>query len=124
MKGSESGILTTHAGSLPRPAELVDLQLRVSRGGQVDPVVLAETVGKATRRAVARQLELGLDIGNDGEQPRESFVTYVRYRMSGFTGESARPPVRPDAPQPIRLASTSAVFAPRSASASAAAQPV
>ena len=94
MKGSESRILTTHAGSLPRPAELVDLQLRVSRGEKVDPGFLTGAVAQATRRAVARQLELGIDVGNDGEQPRESFVTYLRYRMSGFSGESARPPVR------------------------------
>lgn len=94
MRGSESRILTTHAGSLPRPAELVDLQLRTSRGEAVDPAVLAGVAGQATRRAVSRQLELGIDVGNDGEQPRESFFTYVRYRMSGFSGESARPPVR------------------------------
>jgi 5-methyltetrahydropteroyltriglutamate--homocysteine methyltransferase len=94
LKGSESRILTTHAGSLPRPAELVALQLQVSRGERVDPAVLSRTVAQATGRAVARQLELGIDVGNDGEQPRESFVTYVRYRMSGFSGESARPPVR------------------------------
>jgi 5-methyltetrahydropteroyltriglutamate--homocysteine methyltransferase len=94
MKGSESRILTTHAGSLPRPAELVDLQLRVSRGERVDPSVLAQAAAKATRRVVAQQLELGIDVGNDGEQPRESFFTYLRYRMSGFSGESKRPPVR------------------------------
>ena len=94
MNGSKSGILTTHAGSLPRPADLVDLQLRISRGERVDAAVLADKVEQATRRVVARQLELGIDVGNDGEQPRESFVTYVRYRMSGFSGESARPPVR------------------------------
>jgi len=94
MKGSAARILTTHAGSLPRPAELVDLQLRISRGRQVEPEVLAEMVDKATRRAVTQQLELGIDVGNDGEQPRESFFTYLRYRMSGFSGESARPPAR------------------------------
>ena len=94
MKGSESRILTTHAGSLPRPAELVALQLRVSRGERVDPAVLSSTAAQATRRAVAQQMELGIDVGNDGEQPRESFFTYLRYRMSGFSGESARPPVR------------------------------
>lgn len=94
MKGSASRILTTHAGSLPRPAALVDLQLRASRGEPVDPAAMAETAGRATRRVVARQLELGIDIGNDGEQPRESFFTYLRYRMSGFSGESARSPVR------------------------------
>ena len=94
MQRSESGILTTHAGSLPRPRALVDLQLRRSRGEPVDAAMLAQAVDQATRTAVARQLECGIDIGNDGEQPRESFVTYLRYRMSGFGGEGRRPPVQ------------------------------
>jgi 5-methyltetrahydropteroyltriglutamate--homocysteine methyltransferase len=94
MKGSATRILTTHTGSLPRPAELVDLQVRVSRGESVDPAALALAVRKATRRAVEQQLDIGIDIGNDGEQPRESFFTYVRYRMSGFSGTSARPALR------------------------------
>jgi 5-methyltetrahydropteroyltriglutamate--homocysteine methyltransferase len=94
LKGSESRILTTHAGSLPRPAELVELQLRVSRGENVNRAVLSRAAAQATQRAVERQLECGIDVGNDGEQPRESFFTYLRYRMSGFSGESARPPVR------------------------------
>ena len=89
-----SRILTTHAGSLPRPAELVDLQLRISAGRPVDAERLADLESGAIRRVIQRQAELGIDIGNDGEQPRESFVTYLRYRMSGFSGESARPPVR------------------------------
>jgi len=94
MQHSESRILTTHAGSLPRPRSLVDLQLRMSRGGAVDPAALAAAEEQAVRRALEFQLECGIDIGNDGEQPRESFVTYVRHRMSGFGGESRRPPVQ------------------------------
>ncbi len=94
MKGSTTRILTTHAGSLPRPPELVDLQVRVSRGEIVAPAALALAIRKATQRAVEQQLDIGIDIGNDGEQPRESFFTYVRYRMSGFSGTSARPALR------------------------------
>ncbi|MEQ1882130.1 MAG: cobalamin-independent methionine synthase II family protein [Burkholderiales bacterium] len=94
MKGSTTRILTTHAGSLPRPPELVDLQVRVSRGEIVAPAALAFAIRKATQRAVEQQLDIGIDIGNDGEQPRESFFTYVRYRMSGFSGTSARPALR------------------------------
>ena len=90
MKESASRILTTHAGSLPRPPELVALQLQVSRGERVDPAVLSGAVGQATRRAVARQLELGIDVGNDGEQPRVGFSTYPAKRMRGFGGESTR----------------------------------
>ena len=91
LKRSESRILTTHAGSLPRPRALVELQLRASRGEPVDRAALSRAAAEATRQAVANQLACGIDVGNDGEQPRESFVTYVRYRMSGFSGEGRRP---------------------------------
>jgi 5-methyltetrahydropteroyltriglutamate--homocysteine methyltransferase len=75
----------------------------MSRGEAVDPGALAEAVAQATRRAVERQLECGIDIGNDGEQPRESFFTYVRYRMSGFGefgGAGRRPPAKDVASYP------------------------
>ena len=94
MQRSESRILTTHTGSLPRPKALVELQLRKNRGEPVDSGALAASVAQATRRAVERQLECGVDIGNDGEQPRESFFTYVQYRMSGFGGAGQRPPAQ------------------------------
>lgn len=89
----ESGdrILTTHAGSLPRPRELVELMVRKSRREPVDDRLAAEVVERATRRAIAKQIEVGIDVGNDGEQSRESFVTYVQHRMSGFAGRSQRP---------------------------------
>jgi 5-methyltetrahydropteroyltriglutamate--homocysteine methyltransferase len=91
VQRSESRILTTHAGSLPRPAELVDLLVRKSRREPVDEAELAHVARDATRRAIARQLEVGIDVGNDGEQPRESFFTDVQHRMSGFGGTSQRP---------------------------------
>ncbi|HLZ69396.1 MAG TPA: cobalamin-independent methionine synthase II family protein [Dehalococcoidia bacterium] len=94
MLRSETRILTTHAGSLPRPPELVELFVRQSHGETVDPAALEAAVRSATRRVVARQLEAGIDIGNDGEQARESFFTYVRRRMSGFGGEAERPPFK------------------------------
>jgi 5-methyltetrahydropteroyltriglutamate--homocysteine methyltransferase len=94
MQRSRTRILTTHTGSLPRPKPLVDCQLRLSRGEAIDADALAAIVEQATRHAVAQQLACGVDVGNDGEQPRESFFTYVRYRMSGFGGQSRRPPVR------------------------------
>lgn len=94
MQHSESRILTTHTGSLPRPKPLVDMQLRLSRGEAIDTELLAGIVSQATRRAVQKQLDCGIDVGNDGEQPREGFFTYVRYRMSGFGGEGSRPPAK------------------------------
>jgi 5-methyltetrahydropteroyltriglutamate--homocysteine methyltransferase len=94
MRRSESRILTTHAGSLPRPRALVELFAKKSRREPVDEPALADAVEAATRDVIARQLEVGIDVGNDGEQPRESFFTYVQHRMSGFSGESQRPPMR------------------------------
>ena len=46
------------------------------------------------RRSIAAQVDAGIDIGNDGEQARESFFTYVQHRMTGFGGTSHRPLMR------------------------------
>ncbi len=94
MQRSDQRILTTHAGSLPRPAALRELLVRQSRREPVDAAELAAAVDDATRRIVARQLEVGIDVGNDGEQGRESFFTYVQHRLSGFGGTGQRPPMR------------------------------
>jgi len=87
---SESRMLVTHVGSLPRPAALRDLLVRQDRGGSVDAAALERETEAAIRHVVARQLEAGIDIGNDGEMPRPGFSTYVAGRMRGFGGESKR----------------------------------
>jgi len=90
---SDERILTTHTGSLPRPAELTQLYVRRTQGEAVDAAALGTLASSATRRVVARQIAAGIDIGNDGEQQRESFFLHVRHRMSGFGGGWSRPPV-------------------------------
>jgi 5-methyltetrahydropteroyltriglutamate--homocysteine methyltransferase len=94
MLRSEKRILTTHAGSLPRPKALNDLFVKKSRREPLDEAALAAAIEAATREAVKRQAECGIDVANDGEQPRESFFTYVQHRMSGFGGKSERPIMR------------------------------
>ena len=94
MLTTTSRILTTHTGSLPRPKELAELHGRRSRGERVDPAELRDAVAEATAGVIASQLEAGIDVGNDGEQARESFVTYVQHRMTGFGGTSERPLMR------------------------------
>lgn len=91
MLRSEQRILTTHAGSLPRPAALADMFGQLSRREPVGHAELNRAIEDATRRVVRMQLECGIDVGNNGEQPRESFFTYVRHRMSGFGGRGERP---------------------------------
>ena len=94
MKTSTDRILTTHAGSLPRSEELRALLGRQSRREPVDAAALAAAVDASTRHVVARQLAAGIDVGNDGEQGRESFFTYLQHRLSGFGGVGQRPPMR------------------------------
>ena len=94
MERSVKRILTTHAGSLPRPPELLELLVRKSRREAHDADALVQAAEAATRDVIARQLAAGIDVGNDGEQPRESFFTHVQHRLSGFGGESDRPIMR------------------------------
>ena len=94
MRTSDARILTTHAGSLPRPKELAELHGRRSRGEPVDDAVLRDEVVTATAAVIARQHEAGVDVGNDGEQARESFFTYVQHRMTGFGDASQRAMMR------------------------------
>jgi 5-methyltetrahydropteroyltriglutamate--homocysteine methyltransferase len=90
MRKSEDRILTTHVGSLPRNPTLRDLLVRQDHGEAIDEAALAREVEAAVTNVVARQLEAGIDVGNDGEQPRAGFSTYVVRRMQGFGGESRR----------------------------------
>src|SRR6185436_19896223 len=94
MLASTNEILTTHAGSLPRPPALLDLLVRVCKREAVDARTLTTAIEDATRHVVAKQREVGIHVGNDGEQPRESFLSYVQHRMSGFGGASQRPIMR------------------------------
>jgi 5-methyltetrahydropteroyltriglutamate--homocysteine methyltransferase len=94
VRTSEGRFLTSHAGSLPRPKALAELHGRRSRGEPVDPDEFRRAVEEATAAAIAAQREAGIDVGNDGEQARESFFTYVQHRLTGFGGTSARPVMR------------------------------
>ena len=96
-----SRILTTHAGSLPRPPALAELHGRRSRGEAVDAAELRPAVAAGDRATSSRRRSTaGIDIGNDGEQARESFFTYVQHRMTGFGGTSQRPLMRDLADHP------------------------
>src|ERR687887_222659 len=91
MRTSETRMLTTHVGSLPRPPRLTELLLRQERGEAIDEAELARQVKTAVETVVRKQIEVGIDIGNDGEQPRVAFHTYVARRMRGFGGGWDRP---------------------------------
>jgi 5-methyltetrahydropteroyltriglutamate--homocysteine methyltransferase len=92
MRRSNGRILTTHTGSLPRPVELTRLYARRVRGEAVDSVEIEQAGNAALRGVVPKQIAAGIDIGNNGEQQRESFFLHVRHRMTGFGGTWKRWP--------------------------------
>jgi 5-methyltetrahydropteroyltriglutamate--homocysteine methyltransferase len=92
MQRSHDRILTTHTGSLPRPPRLVSLYARRSRGEAIDPAEIEAAGHAALQAIVPKQIEAGIDIGNNGEQQREGFFLHVRHRMTGFGGSWKRWP--------------------------------
>jgi 5-methyltetrahydropteroyltriglutamate--homocysteine methyltransferase len=91
MRRSIDRILTTHTGSLPRPENLTRLFVRRALGEIVDPDEIAAAGRDAIRAIVPKQAEAGIDVGNNGEQQRESFFLYLRERLTGLGGSWQRP---------------------------------
>jgi 5-methyltetrahydropteroyltriglutamate--homocysteine methyltransferase len=87
---SQDRSLTTHVGSLPRNPVLSNLLVSREEGAAIDKTQLDLEMDRAVRHVVEEQVRSGIDIGNDGEQQRVGFQTYVPQRMSGFGGESKR----------------------------------
>ncbi len=84
MKRSTKRFLTTHVGSLARPAELLEIMFAKERGQDFDRDAFRSSVGTAVRDVVARQVKAGVDVICDGEQGKTSFLTYVAERLGGF----------------------------------------
>jgi 5-methyltetrahydropteroyltriglutamate--homocysteine methyltransferase len=97
MNRSRDRILTTHTGSLPRPRDLLEMVRSRSRGERVDEDAFQTRLRLAVGEIVRRQADLGIDVVDDGEFGKPSFVTYVRERLGGLTrqdGERQSPWVR------------------------------
>jgi 5-methyltetrahydropteroyltriglutamate--homocysteine methyltransferase len=91
MQKSAERILTTHTGSLPRPAELTRLYALRSGGNTVDEAEIDRAGRGAVRQVVRKQRAAGIDVGNNGEQQRDSFFLYLKTRLSGLGGSWQRP---------------------------------
>ena len=92
MQTSRDRILITHAGSLPRVQGVVDLLAKKEGGEPYDAAEFDQVMENAVRDVVARQRDCGVDIVSDGEQSKPSYATYIKDRLSGFSGNSK--PVR------------------------------
>ncbi len=88
MNRSTERILTTHVGSLPRPADLIRTMFAKQEGVPVDPVALEARTRSAVAEVVERQRAAGVDVISDGEMGKPSYVTYIADRLDGFGGTS------------------------------------
>src|SRR5439155_10315141 len=73
-------------GSLPRPRELTRLYALRAHGDTVDAAEIDRAGREAVRAIVRKQRDVGIDVGNNGEQPRDSFFLYLKQRLSGLGG--------------------------------------
>lgn len=94
MKTSRDRILTTHVGSLPRPASVVDLLLRKENGEDYDRAALDRAIAQAVADVVRTQTDNGIDVVSDGETGKIGYSTYVKDRLTGFGGEYTPKPNR------------------------------
>ena len=112
MRRSTDRILTTHAGSLPRPEALRDAWSKPSTGPQ-DERALDELLRSSVNDVVKTQSDAGVDVPNDGEfgKPMRSasdlaaWGTYIFGRISGFgpTPPGAAAPDQTPSGQPMRI---------------------
>lgn len=87
MKKSSDRILTSHVGSLPRPADLAELILKRHQGSEpVDEDAFQQRVSQATEEIVAKQVETGVDVVSDGEVGKNGYIDYAVERLAGFSG--------------------------------------
>jgi 5-methyltetrahydropteroyltriglutamate--homocysteine methyltransferase len=100
MRHSTDRILTTHVGSLPRSAAVLELLLQKERGADYDRAAFGRVLAAAVDEIVARQVEAGIDIVSDGEASKIGYATYVKGRLSGFEGHNPRRPSLDMAPYP------------------------
>src|SRR5215218_4517669 len=87
MQRSSQRILTTHVGSLPRPAALDDAFDRRAD----DERAFEATLQQAVAAVVRQQVEAGIDVVNDGEFGKSSWTGYLTERLGGFEARPVPP---------------------------------
>lgn len=84
MKRSTDRILTTHAGSLPRPHDLLERMREKHSGQPYDAAAYDTVLTRAVADSIKRQCDTGIDVVSDGEMSKPGFFAYARQRLAGF----------------------------------------
>ena len=77
-------ILTSHAGSLIRPPDLQTFLTAKERGQHYEEDAYIECLRRSVDEIVEHQLAVGIDIVDDGEMGKASWITYLYERVSGL----------------------------------------
>jgi 5-methyltetrahydropteroyltriglutamate--homocysteine methyltransferase len=77
-------ILTTHAGSLIRPPEVLAFAAAAASGESYDEAEYEKTLRQAAAEIVREQVEAGIDLVDDGEIGKATWITYLYERVSGL----------------------------------------
>src|SRR5579875_602859 len=89
MQPGTRRILTTHSGSLPRPAGFLSLVVAREAGEPVDEAQYNDEVRATGRETVLRQADAGVDVLNDVDVRKPSYAAYGKDRLTGYGGEGA-----------------------------------
>src|SRR5262245_18686768 len=93
MKRSTERILTTHVGSLVRPAAILEAVLTKVAGRDRDEAAFERLLTDGVTEVVRAQAEIGIDIPSDGEFSKPNFFSYVTERLDGLrVTTDAQPP--------------------------------
>src|SRR5262245_52416114 len=77
-------ILSTHAGSIIRPQALLDFSAQTERGEEIDEAAYTTALQEAVNDVVRKQAEIGIDVVDDGEMGKSSWITYLYERTGGI----------------------------------------
>jgi 5-methyltetrahydropteroyltriglutamate--homocysteine methyltransferase len=126
MKRSENRILTTHVGSIPRPAAMLEMS-NLQKGPPADKEAYTRLLRQSVAEVVRKQAEVGLDIVNDGEFGKASWANYIisSAKSSGWAATASGSPsswprtsLAPSTAPPPKLASARSATSIRRASPS------
>ena len=90
MKLNSNRILTTHVGILPEAMTVVDLLFKREHAEPYDQSEFDNVMAQAVSATVRKQVEIGIDIVSDGETSKMGYATYIKDRLTGFSGDTPR----------------------------------
>ena len=99
MPSKVNKILTTHVGSLARPAEFIDLMNRKEQGKPVSEAAYQKCLAESVARVVDLQKQTGIDVISDGELGK--VITWSRYILPRLSGFEHRPVKETGMPQSV-----------------------